>query len=149
MCEHERLCYVNIIYINVASRNLSRTIHIFQLKVTSSWNVCKSVSFLLVARNKNLTWKHYSQHWLGGRIGPLNTSLINHGEIIDIFCQLIFCEVIYDWFWTVLRTKYDGYVATKIGFLFVLGCCVTYIICHIANFTLTFWKFIRNGEEIV
>ena len=102
MCERERLCYVNIIYINVASRNLSRTIHIFQLKVTSSWNVCKSVFFLLVVRNKNLTWKHYSQHWLGGRIGPLNTSLINHGEIIDIFCQLIFCEVIYDWFWTVL-----------------------------------------------
>ena len=58
--------------------------------------------FLLVARNQNLTWKHYSQHWLGGRIGPLNTSLINHREIIDIFCQLIFCEVIYDWFWTVL-----------------------------------------------
>ena len=95
--------------------------------------------------------------WLEGRIEALNTSLINHGEIIDIFCQLIFCEVIYDWFWTVLRTKYDDDVATKIGFLFV-G-----LLCHYEWFSQfsshfrgtmhclprrlksTFFKIISNG----
>ena len=45
------------------------------------------------------------QHWLEERdvrMLALNTSLINHMKIIDIFCQLIFREVIYDWFCTLV-----------------------------------------------
>ena len=70
------------------------------------------------------------QHWLEERdvrMLALNTSLINHMKIIDIFCQLIFREVIYDWFCTlVLHTQphyhhqlYSSTLVKKWAFLFL------------------------------
>lgn len=72
----------------------------------------------------------------------LNTSLINHMKIIDIFCQLIFREVIYDWFCTlVLHTHTTTPSATQqhsceeVSIPFFV--CV---ICYFGNVANQFWQ---------